>query len=423
MRDHFFLFRLVAEPQAGKSSSLTRRFGWNDQRDLFHLLASRQSPIQIIRAVADLERYFPHWTERAEDDLFTLAKTLLSVCPVAGSAERFAIARSGDRDQFAFIHKAFFLTGARPGDQLDGRDARRSIELFKAGEQTTTALSALRLSYTGVNPAAGFEPATSRLQGEVTVIFTTGRTLSHSAHFFFPFGDALVDRSNFFTIALSFANSHPISSPSQLHLPSLNNIPHRPHRLVASHLDGFVNHEVPLAVDQLETTSTVESDFVNLLSQQALFLPLAGAWPLHEAQEPGCWVNIKAHDLPSSRTRVHFVICADPAIGFDHRLQMVEDVASGYLPHVKALAQFAEHLVPRAAEVAAQKPFEWPKHVGEPLVVVAVLTSASGRYEFWLIVVISIGNESEALAPLAIFASAAVTLTFDHDLVHVRTHY
>ena len=150
-------------------------------------------------------------------------------------------------------------------------------------------LGALPLSYTGVNPAAGFEPATSRLQGEVTVVFTTGQTLSHSAHFFFPFGNVVVDRSNFFTIALSFANSHPISSPSQLHLPALNDIPHRPHRLIASHLDAFVHHEIPLAVDQLETNA-VESDFVKLPSQQVLFFRsrALGFCTKHKSPVLGC---------------------------------------------------------------------------------------------------------------------------------------
>jgi hypothetical protein len=47
-----------------------------------------------------------------------------------------------------------------------------------AGEQTTTVRGALPLSYAGIIPAAGFEPATSRLRGEVTVVFTTGRNIS-----------------------------------------------------------------------------------------------------------------------------------------------------------------------------------------------------------------------------------------------------
>jgi hypothetical protein len=129
---------------------------------------------------------------------------------------------------------------------------------------------------------AGFEPATTRLQGEVTAVFTTGRTLSHSAHFLFPFGNAFLDRSNFFAIALSLVNGHAISSPTQSHLPALNDVPHHPRWLMTAHLDGFVNHEIPLAVDQPETTTAVESDFVNLLLHQAPLLALAGTWPLDE---------------------------------------------------------------------------------------------------------------------------------------------
>jgi hypothetical protein len=33
------------------------------------------------------------------------------------------------------------------------------------------------LSYTGIIPAAGIEPATTRVRGEVTVVFTTGQSL------------------------------------------------------------------------------------------------------------------------------------------------------------------------------------------------------------------------------------------------------
>ena len=53
---------------------------------------------------------------------------------------------------------------------------------LKAGEQTTTVRGALPLSYAGIIPAAGFEPATSRLRGEVTVVFTTGRNISCCAN-------------------------------------------------------------------------------------------------------------------------------------------------------------------------------------------------------------------------------------------------
>ena len=44
-----------------------------------------------------------------------------------------------------------------------------------AGEQTTTVQGALPLSYAEIIPAAGFEPATSRVSGEVTLVYTTGR--------------------------------------------------------------------------------------------------------------------------------------------------------------------------------------------------------------------------------------------------------
>jgi hypothetical protein len=41
-------------------------------------------------------------------------------------------------------------------------------------------LGALPLSYAGVIPAAGLEPATTRLRGEVTLVFTTGRIVVSS---------------------------------------------------------------------------------------------------------------------------------------------------------------------------------------------------------------------------------------------------
>jgi len=65
----------------------------------------------------------------------------------------------------------------------------------------------------------------------------SNRSLHHRPDFVrfcalpFSIRQCLADRSNFFTIALSLVNGHPISSPSQLHLPALNEIPHRAHRL------------------------------------------------------------------------------------------------------------------------------------------------------------------------------------------------
>ena len=38
------------------------------------------------------------------------------------------------------------------------------------------------LSYTGTIPVAGFEPATTRLTGEVTLVYTTGRNFLADTH-------------------------------------------------------------------------------------------------------------------------------------------------------------------------------------------------------------------------------------------------
>jgi hypothetical protein len=38
------------------------------------------------------------------------------------------------------------------------------------------------LSYTGIIPVAGFEPASTRVRGEVTLVFTTGRIFVLRTH-------------------------------------------------------------------------------------------------------------------------------------------------------------------------------------------------------------------------------------------------
>ena len=51
-----------------------------------------------------------------------------------------------------------------------------------AGEQATKAhLGALPLSHAAAITAAGIEPATSRVSGEVTIIYATGQNLTHYA--------------------------------------------------------------------------------------------------------------------------------------------------------------------------------------------------------------------------------------------------
>ena len=63
-------------------------------------------------------------------------------------------------------------------------DGAHATQVFRPGNKRP-GVGALPLSYTGVNPAAGFEPATSRVQGEVTVVFTTGRDCHILCTFFF----------------------------------------------------------------------------------------------------------------------------------------------------------------------------------------------------------------------------------------------
>src|ERR1051326_8644139 len=101
---------------------------------------------------------------------------------------------------------------------------------------------------------------------------------------------------------------------------------------------------------------------------------------------------------------------------------MVEDVQPSRFANVEPLSKFAEHLVPRPADITAQKMPKRPEDVGKPLMVVAILASASRRSEFRLIVIIAVGNEGKPLAPLATLASAPVALALDDDFVHVFTH-
>jgi|SRR6267142_5434761 len=68
--------------------------------------------------------------------------------------------------------KAFVTTLSREGAPAGHAKA--------TGEHATKVREVLYpLSYTGTVPAAGFEPANTRVQGEVTLVFTTGRTWSY----------------------------------------------------------------------------------------------------------------------------------------------------------------------------------------------------------------------------------------------------
>jgi len=104
MYDQFFLFQPSAKTDARESQLLSRRLSRYDQRDFLHLIAGWQCAVHIVRAIANAKRHLAHWTKHAEDRFLALAKPFLSVRPVAGSAERLAIARSRDLDEFGLVH-------------------------------------------------------------------------------------------------------------------------------------------------------------------------------------------------------------------------------------------------------------------------------------------------------------------------------
>src|SRR6202030_945060 len=133
-------------------------------------------------------------------------------------------------------------------------------------------------------------------------------------------------------------------------------------------------------------------------------------------------MDIEAVHTPTTRALVNRAIGANPAIGFDHLLQVIENVSPGHLANVETVAQFAVHLVPGPPESAVQESLERPKHVGEPLAVGAILPPPARRYELELILVVGIRNKWETLAPLAVSPGAAAALPLNHHFVHVFTH-
>jgi hypothetical protein len=62
--------------------------------------------------------------------------------------------------------------------RADSDNRIRVPQVMQPGNRRQRYVGALPLSYTGVIPAAGLEPATTRLGGEVTLVFTTGRKFS-----------------------------------------------------------------------------------------------------------------------------------------------------------------------------------------------------------------------------------------------------
>lgn len=133
-------------------------------------------------------------------------------------------------------------------------------------------------------------------------------------------------------------------------------------------------------------------------------------------------MDIEAVPPPTTRPLVNRAIGANPAIGFDHLLQVIENVSPRHLANVETVAQFAEHLVPGPPEIAVQESLERPKHVGETLAVGAILPPPARRYELGLILIVGIRHKWETLAPLAVSPGAAAALTLNQHFVHVFTH-
>src|ERR1700731_1561649 len=115
-------------------------------------------------------------------------------------------------------------------------------------------------------------------------------------------------------------------------------------------------------------------------------------------------MDIEAVHTPTTRALVNRAIGANPAIGFDHLLQVIENVPPGHLANVETVAQFAVHLVPGPPEIAVQESLERPKHVGEPLAVGAILPPPARRYELELILVVGIRNKMGDACPTCGFS-------------------
>jgi hypothetical protein len=146
-----------------------------------------------------------------------------------------------------------------------------------------------------------------------------------------------VNTSDLLPIALPFVDGDAASSPCELHLPVLNNVPRCTRPFVTTHLDGFISNDKPLFADQLKTSRVIDSKFVHLLLHESAFLTLACAGPRCKAQKPGSRVNIEASNFISPLILVCLPICADRTLAFDHPFQMLEDVTPSYFAYIHCL--------------------------------------------------------------------------------------
>lgn len=224
-----------------------------------------------------------------------------------------------------------------------------------------------------------------------------------------------------FAVALSLADRDTPGPTSQLHIASIDDVPTGAHR-AALNFDVLVCDPIPEIADPLVAVAAIEFDFVDILPQQFFLLSLSGTLPWYETQEPTLRMHMESLHAMSPNAVVHPSICTYRAIGFDHELEMIENVPPRHLANVEALSQFAVNLVPWPTDVAAQESLERPKHIAEPLTMASILSYAARRNELGLIFIVVIVDEREPLTPFAIFASAAMTLSLDDNFVHVRAH-
>jgi len=176
-------------------------------------------------------------------------------------------------------------------------------------------------------PVAGFEPASPAPEAKYPCLHHRPNLFLHFPQVLSPLSNALVNASDFLSIALPFVDGDVAPSPRKLYLRALNDVPCRPRPFITTNLDDLISNDKPLFADQLKTSRVIDSEFVNLLLHEPFFLTLACAGSRRKTQQLGSRVNIEAGDFISPRIPVYLPILADRTLGFDHPFQMLEDVA------------------------------------------------------------------------------------------------
>ena len=154
----FFGFLVRREASVSAEARLpARRRNVNQQCHLLQFPAIRDGPICVIGACGDLElnRTKSGIVETTKHGLFTFAKSSLDMRVAASLAQRLSVLRR--------------RLGKLPCGVV-------VVSVNQPGNQRQRYRCSIHLSYTEANSVTGLEPATSRLIGEVTLVFTTGRT-------------------------------------------------------------------------------------------------------------------------------------------------------------------------------------------------------------------------------------------------------